>query len=137
MPIIMIPGYKCPLCKCLVHKEMDNEFPIMFCPYCDVRMNQRFFKNKFINEFEKAPFQFKDLTRSAYGFGDYVDVVSPCFDDCLEDTDVSIDSIEENEHDFVIFSDSDDENSINCDKLRNLYLNSNFDDVNAKDVTVL
>lgn len=35
MQINLYSCYKCPLCKCLIHKEIDKEYTVMVCPLCD------------------------------------------------------------------------------------------------------
>lgn len=91
MPTYIIPGYKCPFCKSVVCKEIDKEYYPIFCPYCDVPMKRRHFEKK------------SDTISSEDA------VVSDCFPDCLNESQ-NINDTEENGMDYVILTDSDDEN---------------------------
>lgn len=91
MPTYIIPGYKCPFCKCIVCKEIDKEYYPIFCPYCDVPMKRRHFEKK-------------SDTISAEDA-----VTSDCFVDCLNESQ-NFNDIEENRMEYVILTDSDGEN---------------------------
>lgn len=35
MQVDINEGYICPVCKCRIHSELEKEFDILLCPYCD------------------------------------------------------------------------------------------------------
>lgn len=100
MPIYMVPGYKCPFCKSLVHKEMENELEDLVCVYCDVPLEKRFVSVENANDIDV---NMEHNTESE-------NVTSDCFGDCLPE-----DSIEEvvgdGCSDIVLLSDSEDGDS--------------------------
>lgn len=117
MPLHITPGYKCPFCKCVVHKEMDKEYHPIFCPYCDIPMKRRHFDKKY----KKSP----DETMEVSKLDDVV--MSECSSDCLKE-DTHFSDIEENCPDYIVLTDSDDEqeNSMQevCSKIKNIALAS-------------
>ncbi|XP_074030275.1 uncharacterized protein isoform X2 [Leptinotarsa decemlineata] len=101
MPISIIPMYKCPHCKALGHKEVKKEQNNIFCVYCDIPMEKIIHKEEY-EELKEAK--------------------SECFKDCLNEN-IEFDEIEENECEYVIFTDSEDEedDENQSERLRELY----------------
>ncbi|KAJ8925213.1 hypothetical protein NQ315_001399 [Exocentrus adspersus] len=99
MPIFLVPGYKCPFCKALAHKEIEKQQDVFLCPYCDVPM-------------EKLC---TPQTSSALEDGERV--TSTCFEDCLKE-EVSFSDVEENENEYLVLSDDEEEPG---EKLKELY----------------
>ncbi|KAG5871673.1 hypothetical protein JTB14_007356 [Gonioctena quinquepunctata] len=98
MQISLVPAYKCPYCKALAHKEIENEQAAIFCVYCDIPMEKIIFKE-----------EHKELKQAK----------SDCFEDCLNEN-IDCGNIEENYTEYVIFTDSDDDGQ--CESLKELYV---------------
>ncbi|XP_018570513.1 uncharacterized protein LOC108910411 [Anoplophora glabripennis] len=122
MPIYLVTSYKCPFCKALAHKEVGKEEDVIFCPYCDVPMEQLYADEK-TEEFVNKDYELKSE-----------EVRSVCFDDCLKEG-LSFSDVEENEREYVVLSDSEDESSEDQNKLRTLYVR--LKDVSLEDIVKL
>lgn len=113
MPIFMVPSHKCSFCHCVAHREVEKELSIFICPYCDVPMDKIPVDSK---ELESAAIQFDIDCQSG-------EVKSICHQDCLsKNSDEHFDDIENNDAEFIIFSDSDEETVDDRDKLKTLYI---------------
>lgn len=112
MPIFFVPSHKCALCQCVAHRETEKEISVFLCPYCDVLMDNIPVDSKQFETFAK------EFQIDCEG-----EVKSVCYEDCLskEDLEIQFEDIEENEHEYVTFSDSEEENDDSVDKLRTLY----------------
>ncbi|CAH1170360.1 unnamed protein product [Phaedon cochleariae] len=108
MPILIMPAYKCPYCKCLAHKQIEKEEYPIICQYCDIYM-------------ERIQMRDKDLEGKYlnYNVDKLEEFKSECFDDCLEES-IDLVDIEENETQYVVFTDSDDDEVENT-SIRKLY----------------
>ncbi|CAG9862574.1 unnamed protein product [Phyllotreta striolata] len=105
MPVFIIPEYKCPYCKSTAHKNVEEELSEVVCPYCDVFMDKLHVNDDGIKRncerFQRTLSELK---------------LSDCFEDCLQET-TSLEEIEDNTTDYVIFSDDEEE----IDTIRKLY----------------
>ncbi|XP_044765214.1 uncharacterized protein LOC123321596 [Coccinella septempunctata] len=122
MQIYLTPGYKCPLCGCVAHIEMEKEYDIVTCPYCDVPMYERYSSKNVQNALEKTDV----LTRRKMELSLMKDVpknIDMCFDGDVEEDDTL--DVVENAVDYLAVSDSDEE-EINKERMTSLY-NELFD----------
>lgn len=125
MQIVVVPSHKCPLCQCVAHKEMEEEITVFVCPYCDVPM-------------DNIPVDLKESKAKNLYIDCQGEIRSDCYEDCLVE-DITFDDVEENEFEFVVFSDSEDENEEDCDKLRTLYMSMaqcNLGDVTNEEIEI-
>ncbi|XP_057658637.1 uncharacterized protein LOC130895405 [Diorhabda carinulata] len=97
MPIFILFDYKCPHCKAVAHKSVEEEYSQIFCPYCDIAMEKFYFTNDQL----KKQFQQFELEMSKERRSD-------CFKDCTQE-DIQFEDIDDNATEYVILSDSEDE----------------------------
>ncbi|XP_028143365.2 uncharacterized protein LOC114337138 isoform X1 [Diabrotica virgifera virgifera] len=116
MPIFVVAEYKCPYCKSLAHKQIEEEHSRIYCPYCDVLMERIVMADEQI--LEKCRLFEVETSKQK------LDV---CFADCLKE-EIDVNEIEENDTEYIIFSDSDEESSDSMKELYNEFSKAGIND---------
>ncbi|KAL3275372.1 hypothetical protein HHI36_020139 [Cryptolaemus montrouzieri] len=111
MQIFLVPGFKCPLCKCVAHPEIAKETDVVICPYCDIPMDQIYSHEKVKNIVSNANMKLKDkLTFALKDSIPETPYVEHPIDSITEN--ISLEDIEDSQVEYLALTDSEDEESI-------------------------